>query len=480
MDPVKHSAKRIAAGLTAALTLLVAAPAFAAVEDGDAGDLPSLAQDLSDEGVQRIDGRFENGSDLDMYRVCLAGGGTFSATTVGGTTVDTQLFLLDSAGRGVYANDDHNGGRQSLLPAGHPLTPSAPGEYLLTVGPYNLDPVSPPGAIFPITPGVVGPTGPGGAEPIVGWAGRPGGSGAYSIFLTGATCAPPDTTPPTVDLRSPQDGQVVGLGDAVEVDFDCADEGGSELASCVGTVPDGALLDTSEPGPEGVTVTARDNAGNVTTVTHTATVLDVDRIAPAIELLSPFDGAVYVQDEVVKADYSCSDEKGGSGLASCAGDVPDGAKVDTGSVGLHDFTVEAADVAGNTSSATSTYSVIFDFEGFLWPVKNRPRYNRWLAGVPVPIRFELGGKRGLDVIEDGWPQVAEVDCDFGDEPESGVPAKHPWWTRELVFEKRKKRYLFVWKTDHRWSGSCRQFMLKLKDGTVKRADFKFVRRHWDD
>jgi hypothetical protein len=40
----------------------------------------------------------------------------------------------------------------------------------------------------------------------------------------------------------------------------------------------------------------------------------------------------------------------------------------------------------------------------------------------------------------------------------------------------------VWKTDRRWAGTCRQFMLKLKDGTVKRADFRFVRgqRHDDD
>ena len=470
---MKHNSNRIAAVLAAAILLLMAAPALAAVENGDAGDLPSTAQDLSDEGVQRIDGRFDPGGDIDMYRLCLPGGGTFSATTIGGTTADTQLFLFDSTGRGVYANDDQNGGRQSRLPSGHALTPQAPGEYLLAVGPYNLDPVSTfesLGSIFPITPGVVGPTGPGGAAPIVGWEGRPVASGPYSVFLTGAECAPPDTTPPTVDLRSPDEGEVVGLGEDFEVDFSCSDEGGSELASCVGTVPDGGLLDTSEPGTESVTVTARDNAGNETTVTHTATVLDLDRLAPAIEIFSPLDGGVYLLGDHVKADYSCADERGGSGLASCTGDVPDGAKIDTGSVGVHEFTVDAADVAGNASSATSTYRVLYDFGGFLWPVRNRPRYNKWLAGLPVPIRFELDGKRGLDAIEEGWPQVAQVGCDFKEEPDGGVPAQ--------VFPKRKKRYLMFWKTDRRWAGGCKQFMVKLKDGTVKRADFKFVRRSY--
>ena len=124
--------------------------------------------------------------------------------------------------------------------------------------------------------------------------------------------------------------------------------------------------------------------------------------------------------------------------------------------------------------------MIYDFEAFLWPVRNRPRVNTWVAGRPVPIRFELGGNQGLDVIEDGWPQVAVVGCDFTAEPEAGEPARHPRWYRELSYDRRKKRYVFVWQTERRWAGSCRQFMLKLKDGTVRRADFKFVRGHRDD
>jgi hypothetical protein len=104
----------------------------------------------------------------------------------------------------------------------------------------------------------------------------------------------------------------------------------------------------------------------------------------------------------------------------------------------------------------------------------------WMAGVPVPIRFELGGNKGLEVVEDGWPQVAEVDCDFTEEPESGEPARHPRWFKELVYRKRKQRYVFLWKTDRDWAGTCRQFMLRLKDGTVKRADFEFLGRGHDD
>jgi Bacterial pre-peptidase C-terminal domain len=465
----------------AILALLLFAPAAGAVEEqGDTGDLPATAQDASTEDVTRIDGSFADGSDVDVYRLCLSGGGSFSASTIGGTTVDTQLFLFDAEGRGVYANDDIDGVRQSRLPANDALTPQQGGVYYLAVTPFNRDPRSPAGAIFPNVAFVVGATGPGAAEPVSEWFGRAGGSGAYTVTVTGAFCPPPDTTPPTVDLRSPANGIEVARDAAVEVDYSCADEdGGSGLASCVGSVPDGEQLDTSAEGPVSVTVTARDNAGNETSVTHTVTVVARDETAPTIDLRSPLDGAVYLLDEEVVADYSCADEDGGSGLASCLGDIADGAPVDTSTVGEKEFAVEAEDVAGNTSVARSVYRVVYDFEGFLWPVRNRPHLNEWKAGAVVPIRFELGGNHGLEVIEEGWPQVAQIECGSAEEPAAGEPARHPRWFRELVYRKRKQRYVFLWKTERDWSGSCRQFMLKLDDGTVKRANFKFVRR-WHD
>ena len=97
---------------------------------------------------------------------------------------------------------------------------------------------------------MLAPTGPGAAQPLTGWSGRVGVPGDYRISLTGtAGCAPPDATPPTVDLSAPADGAAGAAGSRSTVDFDCADEGGSGLASCEGSVPDGAALDTSTPGP---------------------------------------------------------------------------------------------------------------------------------------------------------------------------------------------------------------------------------------
>ena len=58
----------------------------------------------------------------------------------------------------------------------------------------------------------------------------------------------------------------------------------------------------------------------------------------------------------VAARYSCSD--GGSGVASCAGDVPDGGTLDTGRPGSFAFGVTATDAAGNAATATRAWSVV--------------------------------------------------------------------------------------------------------------------------
>ena len=93
----------------------------------------------------------------------------------------------------------------------------------------------------------------------------------------------------------------------------------------------------------------------------------------------------------------------------------------------------------------------------------------------MPIRFGLDGDRGRDVIEEGWPRVAQIECGSGAEPASAEPARHPRWFRELAFRKRTARYVFLWRTRREWAGTCRRFLLRLNDGTVKRADFEFVR-----
>jgi len=170
---------------------------IAAIETSDAGQLLPTAQNLTLQPgtfVTQISGILDGSNDVDLYQIFLADGATFSASTVNGSTIDTQLFLFRTDGRGVYANDDADTGftLQSTLPANNPLTPRFAGPYYLAISSFNNDPVS-TGLMFESGGGTVGTTLEGFLEPLSDWTNLGFGSpGSYTIFLTGTGVAVPN------------------------------------------------------------------------------------------------------------------------------------------------------------------------------------------------------------------------------------------------------------------------------------------------
>lgn len=165
-----------------------------------------------------------------------------------------------------------------------------------------------------------------------------------------------DVTGPAIAITTPANAGSYPRHATVLADFACADEpGGSGLATCIGSTPDGDAIDTATIGPRLFTVDASDLAGNPATLTVGYAV--VDATAPTVVILAPVDGAEFARGAVVAADYSCADELGGSGVASCVGTVADGATIDTATLGSHAFEVVAIDVAGNTATVSATYTV---------------------------------------------------------------------------------------------------------------------------
>jgi lysophospholipase L1-like esterase len=165
-----------------------------------------------------------------------------------------------------------------------------------------------------------------------------------------------DRTHPQTEPVSPADGAVFVQNEEVTAAYTCSDAGGSELVACEGTVPDGALIDTSTVGEKTFTVRAVDAAGNERTTTRTYTVVDVT--PPGITITTPANGAAVERRATIPADYTCVDEEGGSGLASCVGTVPAGTDIPTDTIGVQQFTVDATDNAGNADSLTHTYTVL--------------------------------------------------------------------------------------------------------------------------
>jgi YVTN family beta-propeller protein len=197
-----------------------------------------------------------------------------------------------------------------------------------------------------------------------------------------------------------------------------------------------------------------------------------DTTPPAITLTTPAEGAIYTLKQVVWADYACEDEPGGSGLASCVGDVADGAAIDTASVGAKTFTVTAEDNARNIASATHAYSVVYSFSGFFSPVDNPPVLNSVKAGSGVPVKFSLGGDQSVSIFATGYPKSQKITCDTSaplDTIEETVTAG----SSSLSYDPIADQYVYVWKTDKAWANTCRQLVAKLNDGTEHVANFKF-------
>ena len=142
----------------------------------------------------------------------------------------------------------------------------------------------------------------------------------------------------------------------------------TQVTEHAGHGPDAEIEATAISG-DGLTVAYRTNAGNLLDdwldhngdardvfafVDHR--IADVDVIAPDITIEAPAEGGIYRKGRIYEALYSCRDV-GGSGLESCAGDVPAGAGIDTDTLGDRTFTVTATDRAGNTTTRTVIYRV---------------------------------------------------------------------------------------------------------------------------
>lgn len=145
-----------------------------------------------------------NSAFPDLFEIFIDGSSPFSATTLGqpSSVYDTQLFLFDFSGNGLYANDDASDfSKGSLI---FPTVNPNPGLYYLGVATYGTVARSGPGAASDIfdntiddTSGAVSFTGlkearPG-SGPLTQWFRSTANveTGSYSIALTGASFAVP-------------------------------------------------------------------------------------------------------------------------------------------------------------------------------------------------------------------------------------------------------------------------------------------------
>ncbi len=203
---------------------------------GDAGDLPDIAQTPQGSGtLGSIAGSIAQADDVDMYEIEICDVASFSATTSGLASIDTQLWLFDANGTGVAFNDDTPPGGVGTQSTLSNAFVTANGTYYLAISTYDRDAVDALGVeIWADTPfgEERAPDGLAAANPVAGWAGVSTASGNYIIQLAGACFPSGGPNCPACaadyDQSGGVDGQDIGaFFNDWEAGAQCADVDGS-------------------------------------------------------------------------------------------------------------------------------------------------------------------------------------------------------------------------------------------------------------
>jgi len=263
-----------------------------------------------------------------------------------------------------------------------------------------------------------------------------------------------DLKPPYVDLRNPPLNtlSLYNVGDVVLADYSCGDPD-SPTISCTANIPSGSPIDTTHEGYGSLTVHAVDPIGHSYHAQSSWYVVG----PPRIVVTMPADGAAYLVGSNQTVSFGCSNGIYLVTVTRCEGTVANGVALDTSVVGLHSFTVDAANDRGLTSTSTSTYRVAYDFSGFDTPVDANGAVSDAKAGQTVPLKFSLNGDRGLGIVTSvTWRTASCADWTPGSSAAAGG---------QLSYTASSGRYTETVSTAKSWKGTCRILTLELADGT---------------
>jgi hypothetical protein len=112
----------------------------------------------------------------------------------------------------------------------------------------------------------------------------------------------------------------------------------------------------------------------------------------------------------------------------------------------------------------------YAFSGYQAPVDNPQIVNAVKAGVGVPVKFSLGGDRGLNILFRN-PTSTAYTCETG--APIDVLETEASGGSGLAYDPATDTYTYVWKTLKSWSSTCRELDLTFRDGTFRTADFSF-------
>ena len=294
-----------------------------------------------------------------------------------------------------------------------------------------------------------------------------------------------DDAGPTVDAGAPlvlDEGGNVAISGTASAPATWSVTGGGCTVAAPGSLT--TTLSCATSGDAELTLTADDGVNEPASATVGVTVRNV---APTVRITAPAPGTVVPLGQAVRLTAVATDP--GADPVTCtvvwgdgtaAQSLPGCASADHTYAGPGSFTatVSAADGQGGQATADVAVTVqgstapAFPFDGFYAPVDNPAVVNVVKAGSTVPVKFSLGGNRGLDIFADGFPASSPHACGTSGVSDELEQTASPG-ASELTYDAGSQRYHFNWQTKKQWSGTCRTLVVTLVDGRTRTAEFRF-------
>jgi sugar lactone lactonase YvrE len=299
-------------------------------------------------------------------------------------------------------------------------------------------------------------------------------SGSHTITLTvtdtGGGSDSDDVVVNIVDTTAP----VINVTGANPMTVEChtsfSDPGVTATDGCSGSVPvtSSGSVNVNVPGSYTINYSATDGTN---TASASRTVNVVDTTAPVITC--PSNITVQLPPNSM-ATSMVVNYPAVTATDSCSSSVTVNSSPASGSIfTVGTTTVNATASDGiNTSTCSFTVTVGYNFTGFFPPINNLPVVNVVNAGRAIPIKFSLSGYKGLNIFAPNSPASGQIACNSSD-PAVTLDNTVTAGGSSLNYDASSDQYIYVWKTDPSWAGTCRQLVVQLSDGSIHRANFKF-------
>ena len=172
-----------------------------------------------------------------------------------------------------------------------------------------------------------------------------------------------DKTAPTSTFAAPSPGPNGAGWNKTDVSYTYSTA--DNLSGVANSMPNPAIT-----GGEGrmltTNVTVTDVAGN--SAIFSTPPANIDRTSAAIIIASPANGSTYVLNQQITPDFTCTEAADKDLVPNCLGS-PSSTPYIASTVGNNTFTVTATDEAGNSSMASTSYQVNYNFTGFQSPLQ---------------------------------------------------------------------------------------------------------------